>query len=247
MVMDELEQRLRSALTEMAEEVPPSHHAWAEQERRLAGKRPRRRPVLMAAAAAAVVVMIAVPLLVVNMRGARPVDHAAPPDSPTTSVTTPTVPTSESRDPQYRPQAGETVLTQPVLLISGEPEGKNESTYLYTIRRAGMAMLCTQERPRSNGMVLDMPGNCVQVSPPRPGKYVWMSIGVPTVSSKIFVYLASPPTERIMVRRAEGNIVVAAKLASGPEFGVFSVYLGSTQSPTAYTAKDPANVSLEDG
>ena len=34
--MDELEHKLRSALTEMAEEVPPSHHAWAEQERRLA-------------------------------------------------------------------------------------------------------------------------------------------------------------------------------------------------------------------
>jgi hypothetical protein len=59
--MIELEERLRSALADVADELPPSPNPMAEQRRRQAGgTRPARRRPMLAAAAAAVVLAVAV-------------------------------------------------------------------------------------------------------------------------------------------------------------------------------------------
>lgn len=59
--MNDIEDRLRESLHDLADTVPPSANARADLDRRLAGG-PRRRGLLMAAAAAVVVAAVAVPL-----------------------------------------------------------------------------------------------------------------------------------------------------------------------------------------
>ncbi len=73
--MNDLEDRLRTTLGELADTVPPSPHARADLDRRL-GRAPRRRVLLTAAAAAAVVAAVTVPLAV---SGTGPVARPAVP------------------------------------------------------------------------------------------------------------------------------------------------------------------------
>lgn len=252
--MNELEQRLRSAFAELAEEVPPSRHAWADQERRLALKsvRDRRRPVLMASVAAAVVALIALPVLLLNLRPAA-LEAAGP--SPSTTVQSPPVESRtqvEDSRPKYQPDPGETVLIDPVLVL-GQSENRPESVYAYAITRAGRPQLCTASKvDTGTGKVLlvasDSQRSCVPLTAPKAGRVVWLEFQVPTVESYgTYIYLASHPTSRLLVRKADGGLAVAEKRGTGPDFDLFTAFLGSNQPPTAYTAKDTANATLEDG
>jgi hypothetical protein len=172
--MDELERQLRSALTEMAGRVPPSHDAWAEHQRRLARQK-SRRPVLMVAAAAAVVALIAIPVLLLNMRPAQLAD-----------------------------------VTGTSAVING-----------------------------------DKSSVCVAMNAPRAGRVVWLKYNVPSqMGSSLIVFVASHPTDNVLMRTSQGYYTSAAKVADGPDFGFF---LGYTNNPTAYTARDKANVTLENG
>jgi hypothetical protein len=252
--MDELEQRLRSVLTEMAEGVSPSRNAWAEHEHRLAVKsrRAKRRPVLMAAAAAAVVALIAVPVLITGMRPDKKpelqqADSPSAPSLPRTAAT--------QNSPVYLPQGGETVLTQPFILVNERVNDVDQMTYAYTVRRQGQAMLCFSRRAASDGQLLDgtspdYDSQCFAMGAPLPGKVFWTHRAVTTsATSGVYVYVASSPTERVMVRTTEGQFVIASKKQASSEFGVFAAVLGSTRPPAAYTAQGPgpAYAQLENG
>jgi hypothetical protein len=251
--MDELEGRLRSALAEMAEEVPPSHHAWAEHQRRVAAKsrRDRRRPVLMAAAAAAVVALIAVPTLILNTRGTDTEQAGQAP--PSGSGWTPTAPTQPGRasvlpSPKYVARPGETVVTEPFLLTGADKIGGVTNTYVYTVRRDGLVQLCVVTQPNSAGNVVDgskgHPDFCAALTRPAQGKYFWSGGIVVPQAPNTYLYVASPPAEKILVREPDGSYAAAVRYVQSGEFSVFSSAAG-LEKPTAYSALDAAGNALE--
>jgi hypothetical protein len=252
--MDELEQQLRSVLTEMAEGVPPSRNAWAEHEHRLAVKsrRAKRRPVLMAAAAAAAVALIAVPMLITGVRPDK-----KPELQQADSSSAPSLPRSKPTEasPVYQPQSGETVLTQPFILVTERVNNVDQVTYAYTVRRQGLATLCFSRRPASDGLLLDGSSpdydpQCFAMGQPLPGKVFWLHREVTTPDTAgVYVFVASSPTERVMVRTAEQQYIIAGRRQACAEFGVFSVVVGSNQPLVAYTAQGPgpAYAQLENG
>jgi hypothetical protein len=249
-VTDELEHKLRSALTEMAGEVAPSHHPWAEHQRRISARK-SRRPFLVAVVAAAVVALVAVPVVVLKVRSDR-IEAADIPEPPRpTSATTSRGPsTGEIFQSQgvYQPQAGETVLTQPVIVT----QDGDSRTLALTIERSGTRYLClAQVGGQQIPAVIDGLGGstCSVLTPPRAGKYVWTSKLVTSASSSsgLMLYVASEPTDNILVRRSEGPYASSYRIAQGADFALFSVYLGSNDPPAAYTARDKANVPLENG
>jgi hypothetical protein len=246
--MDELEQKLRSALTEMADEVAPSHHPWAEHQRRISARK-TRRPVLMAAVAAAVVALIAVPVVVLQMRTDTVQSADIPESSPPSTAGNPRS-TVEVAPPEgiYRPQAGETVLTQPVVVLH---EGVDNAvrTLAYTTERDGKRYLCVAQVTGRETPVIDGPArsSCSAMNP-RAGKYVLASRFVPSSNqSAQMLYVASEPTDNILVRKPEGPYASSYRIAQATGFALFAVFLGSNNPPAAYTARDKANVTLENG
>jgi hypothetical protein len=248
--MDELERQLRSALTEMAGRVPPSHDAWAEHQRRLARQK-SRRPVLMVAAAAAVVALIAIPVLLLNMRpaqvtAANPSETSAP-RSESTRAQVPEA-SGSSPKPSYVPSAGETLLTEPVMIEAMQNVGGQfRAKYGYTVRRAdNSTLMCLADVTGTSAVINgDKSSVCVAMNAPRAGRVVWLKYNVPSqMGSSLIVFVASHPTDNVLMRTSQGYYTSAAKVADGPDFGFF---LGYTNNPTAYTARDKANVTLENG
>lgn len=249
--MDELEGRLRSALAEMAEEVPPSHHAWVEHQRRVAAKsrRDRRRPVLMAAAAAAVVALIAVPALILNNRGPESTQEAGQ----TTPPTNPQVPPSTGKPslgptPKYLPGSGETVVTEPILVTGSARNGVSYNTFVYTVRVAGSVQLCAVTQPNSVGQVVDGTRGhadfCAGLIPPPQGKYFWGGAIVTPPTSDIYIYVASPPTVKILLKEPDGSYQAAVRYTQSADFSLF-ISAGGIKRPTAASALDAAGNSLE--
>ncbi len=258
--MDELERRLRSALTDMAGEVPASTDAWGEHERRMArrGRQARRRPILMVAAAAAVAALIMVPVLVFNSRGGGGGDLTAANRPPETSASTPTTkdPSSRVLVPQtggtYKPGAGETVVIAPVSLMS-EQDGNGDYRSLYgmVLSIKGEAMYCTGQGnpisgspPRGDEVTKR---NCSPVRAPKAGKVFWGRFQVSSTPSNTggYVFLAAKNTHHVVVRSDNGTYATAERMGSGADFDLFFTYI-SGKTITNYTAKDAAGQTLED-
>jgi hypothetical protein len=247
--MDELEQRLRSALTAIADEVPESRFPWVEHQRRLTAKR-GRRSWQMVAVAAAVMALIAVPVVVLKMRP-DPVQAASPPDPrPTASSGSPTGSRPPSKGGVYQPQPDEKVVIEPVTVTQESAGGVEVRTMAYVTQRGGQHMLCVAQIRGPQPPVIDGPAgsSCSPANPPRPGKVVWASKFVLSAqSTNQMIYLASDPTESILVRTTQNTYAVSSQAAQGGDLTLLLVYLGSGGPPSAYTARDRANTSLENG
>jgi hypothetical protein len=267
--MDELEHRLRSALTEMAEGVPPSHHAWVDQERRLAlkSRRARIRPALMAAVAAAVVALIAVPVMIVNVRS----NEVRQADIPTTSTSTEqsrtASPSSLPSQPStafqtwpnpYTAVPGERLLLQPFSVGSvsfGQDTSGSILTYAVYRESSQTNELCLVKLPNevpingSDSGKYPAPRCTVLKAPPNPTKTVWYQVPISDASQPgNYVYVVSKNVASIMVRRTEGDLKVGySSTTTSPDFNVVLVQLLSTKPPTAYTTRDQANNTLENG
>jgi hypothetical protein len=253
--MEELERRLRSALTELAEEVPPSHNAWIEHERRLAlkSRRARVRPGLMAAVAAAVVALIAVPVTVLNLKSNGVEQAAIPtPDSSSTASTAPSAAVITSH--RYTEIPGERLLTEPYP-IGGLDKGNGLywDNLVYTVFREDlkMAQLCTVTLP-ANVAINDQeqrkkyPSLCVQLKPSSK-KLVWYQ-GFGPNSTGAYLYVADPKVNAILVRRGENDAYREAyRIGEGPDFAVLLANLGSSVPPKSYTARNQQGQDLENG
>lgn len=246
--MNELERRLRSALTEMAEEVPPSHHAWTELERRLALKsgRSRRWPALMAAAAAAVVALIAVPVLLFDIRSenVQAGEGGPPPQTPDTSGAT-----RFGKDARYQAKDGETLLTQP---YSVNNEGPGVEVLAYAVRKGGLPWLCFAAVPYNGGKI-NGPGQqgepqCQQITKPATGRLLWITTAVPGRSKGTYIYVMSHPVDNLLLwRGGAGGWASGRKIAECPDFVVLVTY-DHTEPPAKYTARNAGNtVNLEHG
>lgn len=121
--MNDLEDRLRSGLRDLADTVPPSQHARADLERRLTHR--GRRPVLVAAAAAAVVTAVAIPVML-NQDG----DPVRPPVATNPVTTSPPASATTGEDTTY--------LVEPVKLGSFNEDGRLIFVWL-SVERDGAA------------------------------------------------------------------------------------------------------------
>jgi hypothetical protein len=245
--MDELERRLRSALTEMAEEVPPSHHAWTELERRLAlkSRRSRRRPALMAAAAAAVVALISVPVLLFDVRSenVQAADPASPPPPSDTSLAT-----RFGQVARYTAIDGETLLTAPYPVNN---VSANKDVLAYSVRRTGLPYLCfatVAYGGKVNGPDQEGTPQCQQITTPLTGRLLWISTSVPGRTAGTYIYVMSHPVDNLLIWKGGGGGWASAhRAAECPDFVLLVTY-GHNEPPAKYTARNAGNtVNLEHG
>ncbi|MBP2321905.1 hypothetical protein JOF56_002290 [Kibdelosporangium banguiense] len=255
--MDELERKLRSALTEMAEGVPPSHNAWTEQERRLAlkSRRNRVRPALMAAVAAAVVALVAVPVVIFNVRNA-PVDAGAVPlvtDTPDASPRS--RPSSDQgKKVGYRSLGDEQLSTDPMVIGMLSPAKEPVAVYAYTVRTAkGLDQLCfaqNREGQEINGSEQAKYGQpqCSPLTRPKTG-FSWGVRQAPGSGNAgaTYLYVMSQPAATLMLRDANERLIVAQQKSTGAEFTVFVGYMDSKQPPKAWTVRDIDTRVLQNG
>jgi hypothetical protein len=254
--MDELEHKLRSALTEMAEGVPPSHHAWAEQERRLAMKsrRSRVRPALMAAVAAAVVALIAVPVVILNSRNA-PVEMGAEPPLITGDSGPPTTqfPNGQTAKIPYRPTNGETLSAGPMVVGSAGTRENNVYVYTYAVLSAKGQSLCFATN--ADGNEINGPEqveygapSCTPIAKPKSG-FSWgmRQAPVSTNAGGTYVYVMSRPADKLMARDVNERLIVSQQKALGDEFTLFVTYMDSQPPAKAWTVKDATGADLQHG
>jgi hypothetical protein len=256
--MDELERRLRSALTEMAEEVSPSRDAWVEQERRLALKssRARVRPALMAAVAAAVVALIAIPVMVIGLRPG-PVEHGSIPSSePSEQSPATTFPPSASvrtaLGNDYVAIPGEKLLTEPYPVNSTMTQqgGEVTNTVAYTVYKdsVGGPALCIVSLP--DKVKINSPGQakypplCTPLTAPAK-RLLWYQGAVPN-GSGAYLYVMAPQVDTMLVR-VDSGYRQAYRIAGTDQFALLLMSPGSAGQPKQYTARDKNGHDLENG
>lgn len=252
--MQELERRLRSALTELAEEVPPSHNAWMEHGRRLAlkSRRARVRPALMAAVAAAVVALIAVPVMILNLKPSG-VEPGTIPTS-TTSAPISELPRSvaDSGSDRYTPVAGEQILTPPYVVTNiDKGTGEYWETLMYTAYQDKLngAALCSITLPQGakvNGeqqAKLGVKPTCSPLKPPAK-RLLWFQGFVPN-GNGAYVYVMAPQVNSVLVWSSNGYML-GYRVGLAKDFAIMLVQLG-TSTPQKYTARDQNNGTLENG
>ncbi|MBE1466591.1 hypothetical protein [Kibdelosporangium phytohabitans] len=255
--MDELEQQLRSTLTSMAEEVPPSHGAWNEQQRRLAlkSRKHRVRPAVTAIVAAAAAVLIAVPIMVIQ-QGHAPVDPGALPEvsnAPERTTTgRSTLPDGRWRV-SYEPRDGETVVTQPTQITNKVmADRKNLITWAYVIQASnGDRHMCIAQTVE--GGVINGPDqltygepDCIPLTPPKAGKFEWGRRQVPDKflegNKGIWLYVMSRPAVKMTLRRAENNELIPATTKEfGADVVFFGAFVNSSKPPLAYSLYNDAD------
>jgi hypothetical protein len=251
--MEELERRLRSALTELAEEVPPSHNAWTEHERRLAlkSRRARVRPGLMAAVAAAVVALIAVPVMILNLKPSG-TDQAAIPTSESSASSGPRS-TSPTRPDRYTPVDGEQLLTEPTAVgVVSKGNGTFWDLLVYTVYqdKPKSVMLCSIVLPQGVPIHgIDQAKNgaepiCVPLKSPAK-RLLWYQGYLP-YGQGVYVYVMSPQVQSVLAWNASSGYAVASPIGVTKDFVVLKATVGQTP-PQQYTARDANKATLENG
>jgi hypothetical protein len=253
--MIELEQRLRSALADLADEVPPSVDAFAEQRRRQAGERPpaRRRPMLAVAAAAVVFGIGVIPAAVTRdtqpgggIRSGQP----APPSLPGT----------ESRHTDPSPDG-------PYLTITNGPFSVAEFT---ENGRQWSVLVFLERRPAGTGWVhracaVGVPPGATPNDPDRypgstgclsPSEQSWPKVrSSPLVVNRnpdggpfpgLMLVIAPPQVSRLDVRGSLGKPAPVTELARTADLVMYLTDLGGIGVPFYYTARDAAGAVIEE-
>ncbi len=218
--MNDLEDRLRTSLGELAGTVPESRDARADLDRRLAGG-PRRRGVLMAAAAAVVVAAVAVP---VAMSGGGP--GSAP-------VATEPASTEAASSPGY--------LAGPVELGRFGPY----RAVLYVLEKGRGEEMCVAEEGPERPQGLDL--RCEEVPPSWPAKPMgWVLdrsvLGGNTPDSgplpHLLLFVVAPQVHELEVRAALGDPVPLELVAETRGAKFYLADFGDSAQGFGYTAKD---------
>lgn len=222
--MPDLENRLRTALDDLAGEVPASSHPRVELDRRLAAR--RRRPLLAMAAAAAVVVAVAVAVPVALNRDAPP--PADPPvASPAPSAPVGLFELGEFTDDGRRWQAlgrldGDRFCTM-VLPVPTEKLGEPVCEPVPTWPDGPAASLVSSRAPLGERTVDDR-GNLAQR----------------------LVFLTDPRVERLAVRRGDGSPVSVVEHGRSAHAAVFFADFAGPTDGFGYTARDAGGNVLEE-
>jgi hypothetical protein len=240
--MTALEDRLRSALAGLADEVPPSHNPWAEQRRRLAAaRRPARRRPMLAAAAAAVILAATVPATVVphpeRTQPAGP-SGAPLPDGPYLAI-----------------------VDKPWQLAEFGEGGRSWVAWAFLERHPGgrgwIYRLCVVGVPA--GAPVDSPdrhansSGCVPVHPWGTTRLVETRsvLSGRTLGSGplpgLLLFVTAPAVARLDACAADGRPVPVRALGRTEELALFLADYGASHEGFCYTARDAAGVELESG
>ena len=252
--MIELEERLRTGLAELADELPPSTDPMVEQRRRQArAMRPsRRRPLLVVAAAAVVFAIGVVPAAVTH-------DAQSSGGTPPTAIAPPTLGGTESRHTDPSPDG-------PYLTISDGPFPVAE----FTENGQRWSVLVFLERyPVGSGWAhracaVGVPPGATPNDPNRyPGSTGCLGLSDqpwPKVQSSLLVYNRNPdggpfPGLRLVVapgqvsrldaRDLQGKPVRATELARTTDLVAYLVDLGGIGQDLRYTAWDASGAVIE--
>jgi hypothetical protein len=225
--MNHLDDRLRTTLDELAGTVPPSPHARADLERRLA-RGGRRRPLLAVAAAAVVVAAVTVSVAL-----NRQSSHVA--TGPGAGVTTTTV-----------LPGGE--LTGPIELGRFTNDGIEKKAVLVVTAQNDGQHWCVDVQP--GGPVFPLVGFCdiVRGWPDSAEEGSLMQTQSVLGSGpdnegplpNLLLFVTSPKIATLEVSAGDGRPVTVDRLAMTPEAGFYLADFGGTSAGFGYTAKDAA-------
>jgi hypothetical protein len=226
--MPDIEERLRTALDALADEVPPSENATAELRSRLYARHQARGrvPVLTAAAAALVVLVIFVGAVVLPIMSRENVPTGqAHPGAPRTSVPRPELGTVI--------RGGETLTAVgyldgrqycTVLLLRGERAGRLACEPVPARWPGGPANSLVETRELLNGDPADDAGMLAQR----------------------LVFLTDPRVATLTARRGNGTAVRVTELDRNASAALFLADFAGPTEGFGYTARDSAGRVLED-
>lgn len=231
--MNDIEDRLRDSLHDLAATVPPSTNARADLDRRLAGG-PRRRGLLMAAAAAVVVGAVGVPFV---MSGGEPVNPPAATASPGPSATV----SSELPKP-----AGTELLNvefgrfpDPNAALLVRSTGNGEEMCFFEVVPAGQPQ----------------PDESCEPVPTWPAKPLGLVItrtvlgeGVPDSGSvpELMLFVVAPQVRELEVRAAYGEPVSVSHVGETTGARFYLAHFKDSAQGFGYTAKDASGAVLEE-
>jgi hypothetical protein len=251
-----IEERLRTALAGLADELPPSGNPLAEHHRRLAvATRARRRRPMLAATAAAVVFACGVTPFVLTRGDGAPV--ATP---PTSTPAPPPMGFEPGMDDPYRSAVGDPVRlaeftdggqawTAWVLIdrtlaaggwehrvcVMATPTGQPETGPVRHPNSAGCSLAFQRpaDQPQSKVETRSMLGGPEKpASGPLPG---------------LLLFITVPEVSRLEVRAAYGEPVPVKQLVRIPELALFLADFGTSYEGFGYTARDSAGNVIESG
>ena len=224
--MNDLEDRLRTTLDELAGTVPPSPHARADLEHRLA--RPRRRPLVFAAAAAVVVAAVTVSVAL-NRQNSNVV--TGPGAGVTTTAVLP---------------GGE--LTGPIELGRFTSEGIEKKAVLTVTAQNDGQHWCIDVQP--GGPTSDAVGYCDIVRGWPDSAEEGSLVQTQSVLGSgpedegplpnLLLFVTSPRVATLEVSAGDGSPVTVDRLSMTPEAGFFLARFSGSKAGFGYTAKDAA-------
>jgi hypothetical protein len=241
--MNDLENRLRDRLHDLADTVPPSPHACADLDRRIT-RRTTRRPMLATAAAAVVLAGVLVPVALSQSgdqaprRGATPRPSATDTWSPTTTTKLPN---------------GD--LTGWIELGRFDHDGVEMAAVLEVTAMTDGEHWCV-DVDYPPGYSATLPGYC-DIVPTWPAEnppdalvltHAVLSDGQALYSDptpNLMLFITSPQVTSLEVREAYGKPVTVTQVAKTPGAAFYLADFPETHAGFGYTAKDAAGNVLE--
>jgi hypothetical protein len=246
--MPELEDRLRTALNTMADDLTASDGARDELRRRLDSRRRSRgrAPALAAAAAAVVLAAVAVPIALDRDQGG-PGGLTGPAGRAPTSLTTAP---PESTEPWEDDWPG--YVLPPMSIPLGDPPEdpylaiavKEDGAYCWLLLEPG------RESPDSPEWCEPNPDLSRDVVASRSASAIAKDLGAPddlvTRLDDVLVFYAREDVHQLTVRRGDGSETKAPVIAGGPGFMYCTVDFEGPTDGFGYTAYDiDGNVLVE--
>jgi hypothetical protein len=240
----ELENRLRAALAELADQVPRSRNAWAGQLRWRARTRPARRGPMLALAAAAVTVAATVPAVVSHPVARPPADptvtsgYDPAPDGPWLTVTEGPVLLREFTESGRRWSAW--------VFLERHPEGTGWANRLCVVGvPTGEPVNGPVKHPNSSGCV---PVHAWPAGQPPSRVETRSVLGGATPGSGplagLLLFVTDPAVSRLDACAGDGRPVPVRELGRTADLALFLADFGASYQGFCYTARDTAGTVI---
>jgi hypothetical protein len=230
--MNDLDDRMRTCLEDLADEVPSSPHARADLDRRLASRRTRRSTLAVAAAAAVVLAGVAIPVAL----------NQADEPGGQRAATTATTPTPSTGVPGFSADVlplgsftEDGVEKEAALVLQGDDQWcvvavvEKEPPVLW---RDDCEPVPTwpQQEPQSLVRTSSVLGDGTLYGGPLPN---------------LLLFVTAPNVETLEVSAGDGEPVSVRVVAPRPDVRFFLAEFPATPAGFGYTAKDAAGNVLE--
>ncbi|SDW52146.1 hypothetical protein SAMN05421504_101809 [Amycolatopsis xylanica] len=236
--MDEFEQRVRATLGELADSVPASPHAWAEQNRRRGRKQRSRRETVLVAVAASVVLIAAVlvpSMLIRQDREQTPASQGPVPG------------------PVYVPEQGAELLAGPFVLTTSVHNGQTWNAVAYLVsgdKATRSPMLCTWFGAAGTAIAGAGPGStCYPLPADKTPQPAVAGHGLPDGAAAspphgVWVFVTTSRVASLRVYNRDGGMSKPRLVGGG---GGYSLFSGEYTDPGWFDAYDAHDVFIGSG